>query len=200
MSAFSRFSNTDEDALVALLNLATFFEIESARIHAFTLLPTLPSFRPALQLQLGIRNAIPEWVETGFRALVEKPLDTFTGTDIELLGSHLYVHITMTKYAIEEHRRGLAFIHPDPIHDISCLNELRCELAWKQEWWNGVAKHLLHPDAPATGPTILEELDSCTILDMNDTCKALTASWVRSSGVLTRDESIMEEAVRSLTM
>jgi hypothetical protein len=66
------------------------------------------------------------------------------------------------------------------------------------EWWNGLTRQLLHPDAPLTGHQVLQGLDSVQILGMCILCQEITITWVKTTGALLKENSFVEEAVREL--
>ncbi|KAL1941470.1 hypothetical protein VTO73DRAFT_7287 [Trametes versicolor] len=80
------FPKHDENALVAVLNLGHFFQVEAAQTDARRALEQLPDFRAALKYRLGLKNMIVPWVSSGFRELVVKPLDGVAVEDIEAMG------------------------------------------------------------------------------------------------------------------
>lgn len=78
-----------------------------------------------------------------------------------------------------------------------CKRPYSCERGWEKEWWNGFAKHILHPDLESkkTPMQVLDELQAVDIPGVCVDCKAATIPKVRESGRLQREDEIMQEAL-----
>ncbi|KAI9057837.1 hypothetical protein FKP32DRAFT_1582933 [Trametes sanguinea] len=197
-NANSRLPSDNEDALIAVLNLAHFFQIAVAHADARRALEHRAEFRPALRYALGIKNQISEWIMSGFRELVDLPLHTLKSADVERMGLAAYHTLVVTKSSIESHRKYIAYLPPAVQHAPTCPFDIECRLGWQREWKGGVARRLLHPEMPISGAAILEALDDVEINDMHVECKKLTLAWLRNRGTLTREEVIVEEAIQGL--
>lgn len=191
----------DENVLVAVLNLGHFFQVEAAQTDARRALEQLPEFRAALRYRLGLKNMIVPWVSSGFRELViDLRLDRVAVEDIEAMGIAPYHAIVSTKLAIEVHRKHAAYEPPPVQHSPDCASTLSCDHSWRWEWKREVARRLLHPERWWSGEDILEELDGVEVNDMDMGCLKSTLRWVRAKGVLTKEDNLITEAIRSLTV
>lgn len=191
----------DENAPVAVLNLGHFFQVEAAQTDARRALVQLPEFRAALRCRLGLKNMIVPWVSSGFRELViASRLDRVAVEDIEAMGIAPYRAIVSTKLAIEAHRKHAAYESPPVQHSPDCTSALSCDHSWRWEWKREVARRLLHPEKRWSGEDILEELDGVEVNDMNMGCLKSTLRWVRAKGALTKEDDLITEAIRSLTV
>ncbi|KAH0836377.1 hypothetical protein J3R83DRAFT_7955, partial [Lanmaoa asiatica] len=58
---------------------------------------------------------------------------------------------------------ALAYTEPGLDQSDGCQTPQACATVWKAEWWNGVARHLLHPEIPCRNQnsiiTLLQETD-----------------------------------------
>jgi hypothetical protein len=79
-----------------------------------------------------------------------------------------------------------------------CDTPLTCCHAWSTEWWNGLARQLLHPNAPLTGHKVADGLDSVQIPGMCQSCQELTITWVKHTGALLKEDTFVDEAIGEL--
>ncbi|KZT30297.1 hypothetical protein NEOLEDRAFT_1054748 [Neolentinus lepideus HHB14362 ss-1] len=184
--------------LTVLLKLSTMWEIEDGRDYVIDMFPKRPDFTPALQFHLGYTYHITTWVEPAFRKLLAMPFSKITEEIAHLMGPDAFYILSQTHTRIKTHHSILAFYPSDPIHSIECLRSGKCEQAWATEWWQGVAKHLLHPDLGKTGGEILEMLESVRIPGMCIDCQRANMEWVKDTGVMTRADDFIEEAVAQI--
>ena len=66
------------------------------------------------------------------------------------------------------------------------------------EWWRGIGKQLLHPDAALTGREVLAGLDNVWLPQMCLDCQEQSIMWVRSMGVFVREEKMVDEGLEEL--
>lgn len=185
--------------MISVLNLGYFFDFEAAQVQAGAALENHPDFKPALQLNLGLKNTINEWTEKAFRTLVSIPHSQLTLGEVDVMGLWAYHVLMRTKSDIMTHRQCVAFSPPSVVHHVLfCHETAACEHAWQREWWNGVARCLLHPDKSICDSQVLEMLAGVEILDMDEKCKLSTVAWIRARGVLTREEKIISRSLRDL--
>ena len=80
------------------------------------------------------------------------------------MGMEYFWILTTTKAKIDDHYRALAYTEPalDQSDDL-CETPQACAAVWKDEWWNGIACHLLHPESPCRSQSdiiaLLQETD-----------------------------------------
>ena len=107
-----------------------------------------------------------------------------------------YFHILAhTKSLIENHYRAIAYSEPKPVQPITCKTPSQCAAVWADEWWNGVARHLLHPEAPCRGNEILALLDDVEIPGFCADCKAATVLRLMQSDALQYEDTLLNIAV-----
>ncbi len=58
----------------------------------------------------------------------------------------------------------------------------------------------MHPEEWFTGASVLEKLYTVEVNDMDKACLKLTLDWDREKGALTLEDTMITEAIRSLTV
>jgi hypothetical protein len=187
-----------EDFIVSVLEVSNFLDIPDGKEWAIKELPGLATFSPILQLELAWKYRIDQWIEPAFRALMNIALQDINIDEAARIGLPFYNILVRTKFQIEDHRRTIAFVAPTVNKHFMCDTPSMCPHAWAAEWWNGLARQLLHPDTPLTGCQVSDGLDSVQIPGMCSSCQDRTISWVKMTGVLTREENLVDEAVQEL--
>ncbi|KAH9886214.1 hypothetical protein C8Q73DRAFT_715777 [Cubamyces lactineus] len=188
----------NQEALISVLNLGHFFQIAAAEADARRALEQSPGFSAALQYALGMKNRINDWIKAGFKKLVILPIDSLSAVDIELMGLPAYHALVSTKARIEAHRKYMAYVPPPIEHSPSCPFDIPCKFGWEREWKSGVSRLLLHPELHISGAQVLENLEAVKINDVHEECKQLTLGRLRRGEVLTREDTLVREAIRSL--
>ena len=79
-----------------------------------------------------------------------------------------------------------------------CASELDCRLAWKLEWKNKVAPHLMHLEEAVSGQTLLSMLEGKEIHEVHTPCRLAMVDRMRQSGILTYEEQIIQNALKDL--
>lgn len=188
----------DEQQFAKLPKLSTFLEIEDGIEYVINQFESRTFFSPVLCLELARAYRIDTWIDPGFRELVKFPIVTITLDDASRVGMITFFHLVLTKSKIEELQKGMAYNCPPVIHSSDCQNATECELAWSNEWWDGLAPCLLHPDTVYSGREVLASLERLSIADVGDGCHEETLKSLRLKGVFTRDADYMNEAVDEL--
>ena len=195
----SRLPRDNENALTIILRLGHFFQYEVAQVEAAAALEQLSSFSDISRFVLGLKFGIRSWVVRGFTNLVtpgtHRPL---TCAEVERLELMPYHAIMQTQASIEAHRRLIAYSIPKMCHAKGCPSELDCGLAWKLEWKNKVAAHLMHPEEAVSGREVLLMLEKEEIHEVHQPCRLGMVDRMRSSGILTYEEQIIENALKML--
>ncbi|EPQ57570.1 hypothetical protein GLOTRDRAFT_127923 [Gloeophyllum trabeum ATCC 11539] len=190
--------NASEEELIAILKLSHMWEITDAHNYAIQMLNKSTVSNPALRFHLGCTYQVYDWIEPAFRELMSMPVHAITRPMAHLIGPNAFYAIANTHAQIAEHRLVLAF-YPSPyIEDVSCFTSEQCRQAWTTQWWQGLAKHLLHPDAGRNGRQILDMLETVRIPGMCQGCQDLNVSWVKQREALTRDEEMFEETIADI--
>ncbi|KAG6370783.1 hypothetical protein JVT61DRAFT_10987 [Boletus reticuloceps] len=102
-----------------------------------------------------------------------------------------YFHILAhTKLLIEESYHAVAYTAPPLVQPASCTMPLRCEASWKDEWWNGVARQLLHPEDPCHSNKILALLGTAEVPGVCVACKEAVTSKIMQSDALQQEETL----------
>ncbi|KAF7980013.1 hypothetical protein HWV62_40122 [Athelia sp. TMB] len=108
------------DAIMSVLKLSAFFEIQDGMDWALVLLPQLSTFTAPRQMEAARRYCIDDWIEPAFRALMKIPLQELTMGDALSIGLPYYWILINTQAKIDHHRRDLAFAAPDVVHGVLC--------------------------------------------------------------------------------
>lgn len=124
-----------------------------------------------------------------------RPLSSISRTEAHRMGLEYYYILSHTKAAVEENYRAIAYTEPDLTQPDACVNPLQCAAVWKDEWWNGVARQLLHPETPCRGDELLELLDKTDIPGLCNLCKDATIRRVKDLDVLKTDVILQDIAV-----
>jgi hypothetical protein len=124
---------------------------------------------PTRQLSLA---HITEWVEPAFRQLFATPANRVTAEDFSLLGSQLTHLVMSTQADIHTLCLAIAFNPLKPTrHDTSFQKAyMGCQCSWEAAWWDGLARHYLHPDCPASPHEAISKLESMPIVGVTTTC------------------------------
>lgn len=185
--------------MTTVLRLGHFFQYEVAQEAAAAALERVPSFNAISKYALGLKFGIPRWVVSGFKELVSPGTHRqLTCEEVERLELMPYHAIVQTQARIEAHRRLIAYSIPAICHIKGCPSELDCSIAWKLEWKNKVAPHLMHPESATSGRQVLLLLEMEEIHEVHSGCRLQMVERMRRSGILTHEEEIIEQALRSL--
>jgi hypothetical protein len=149
-----------------------------------------------LRFRLARTYSILDWIEPAVRQLLEWDTIAFDLQHVEDIGNAAFYHIMMAKAKLHRLRVGMAFKCPPLERDPSCRRS--CTAAWEKEWWNGLAKHILHPVWTMTGYMIRQQLDVTEIEGVCDRCQKLTVQALTDRGIFTKDQEILEEAIREV--
>lgn len=114
------------------------------------------------------------------------------------MGPDAFYILSQAHTAIRDHLNILAFYPSDPIESVRCFRPGRCTEAWISQWWQGVAKHLLHPDSGKSGREILGMLEEVSIPGMCRNCQKENVDWVKQTGVMTKADEYFEGAVEQI--
>ncbi|KAF9219403.1 hypothetical protein BS17DRAFT_859117 [Gyrodon lividus] len=126
-----------QEFLTSVLKLSDFYQINSGFWHAVAELKHLSpaAFKPSLKLCL----------------------------EAHWMGMEYFWILATMKAQIEEHYHALAYTKPALDQSNDCQTPWVCATVWKEEWWNGIACHLLHPKSPCWGQSgiiaLLQETD-----------------------------------------
>ena len=189
------------EGLVSILELGIFLQIDVARAFAIQALST-PSFNlsPARWLSLAFTFRISDWIESAFKELVATPAHQLSLEDASLLGLTIMHIIHSTQSEIRHLRLVLAY---KPLkmekHDVSCKwPVLGCQASWEAVWWDGFARHYLHPDHPCTPLEALTKFESTNIVGITTSCRLQAVDFTRSHGIFNREYGILEEGLKLL--
>ncbi|KAF8124440.1 hypothetical protein EV363DRAFT_1454488 [Boletus edulis] len=185
-----------QDFLISVLKLSDFYQIDRGFQYALAELKRLSPFDVALKLELERQFHVHEWVEPSFRAMVERPVSSISRIEARRMGMENFWILTTTKAKIEEHYRALAYTQPMLVRSPECKTPLACAAAWKEEWWNGIARHFLHPEPPCRSHGGILVLLQETNFDggICASCKAGILSKLESSAALRYEEDMQDIA------
>ncbi|KAF8547302.1 hypothetical protein OG21DRAFT_1425130 [Imleria badia] len=140
-----------QEFLISVLKLLDFYQINLGFQYAVTELKRLSPmvFELSLKLQLGCQFRIHEWVKPSFHVMMERPVSSISRLEAHRMGMEYFWILMTTKAQIDEHYHALAYTEPAlDQSDGVCNTPWACAVVWKDEWWNSVARHLLHPESP----------------------------------------------------
>ncbi|KAF8512633.1 hypothetical protein JB92DRAFT_2927402 [Gautieria morchelliformis] len=189
------------EGLVSILELGTFLQIDVARSFAIQALSTDSlNLSPARQLSLALRFRISDWIELAFKALVATPGHRLSLEDASFLGLTIMHIIHSTQSEIHHLRLVLAY---NPLkmdkHNVLCKRPaLGCQASWEASWWDGFARHYLHPDHPCTPLEALAKFKSANIAGVTTACRLQAVEFIRDHGVFDREYGILEEGLKLL--
>ncbi|KAF8503159.1 hypothetical protein JB92DRAFT_2833418 [Gautieria morchelliformis] len=189
------------EGLVSILKLRTFLQIDVARTFAIQALSnTSLNLSPAWQLSLALRFQISNWIRSAYKELVATPAHRLSLEDVSLLGLAIMHIIHSTQSEIRHLRLVLAY---NPLkmekHDASCKRPaLGCQASWEATWWDGFARHYLHPDHPCTPLEALAKFESTNIVGVTTACRLQAMEFIRDHGVFDREYGILEEGLKLL--
>jgi hypothetical protein len=189
------------EALIAILELATFLEMDVARNFAIQHLaaPALGLF-PSRRLSLGLSYRISTWLEPAFRELITTPACRISIEYFALLGVPVCHLLMSTQASIRSLRLAIAF-NPfkPPKHDTTCKRpSTGCQSSWEIAWWDGLARHYLHPDFPTTPRETIQKLETTPIVGVTNACRLQAVEHIREQRVFEREDEIMDKALHAL--
>jgi hypothetical protein len=185
---------------MSILKLSVFLEVKDGENWALAELPRLSNFSPALKLEVARKYRVDNWVEPAFRELMTIPLQDFEISDVHRIGLTYYAILVNTKAKIDDHRRSLAFRAPDIVCGIFCTTKAACAISWASEWWRGIGKQLLHPEAALTGRQVHTGLDNVRLPYMCLDCQQQTIEMVKSTGAFIKEEKMVDDALEQIMM
>ncbi|KAF8531517.1 hypothetical protein JB92DRAFT_3105062 [Gautieria morchelliformis] len=195
------FKSPPLEGLVSILELGMFLQIDVARSFAIQALSTDSlNLSPARQLSLALRFHISDWIELAFKALVATPAHRLSLEDASFLGLTIMHIIHSTQSEIRHLHLVLAY---NPLkmdkHDVLCKRPaLGCQASWEAAWWDGFARHYLHPDHPCTPLEALAKFESANIAGVTAACRLQAVEFIRDHGVFDREYGILEEGLKLL--
>ncbi|KAH0828778.1 hypothetical protein J3R83DRAFT_3217, partial [Lanmaoa asiatica] len=111
------------------------------------------------------------------------------------MGLEYFYILSHTKALVEENYHAIAYTEPELVQADACKTPGQCTIVWKDEWWNGVARQLLHPETPCRGDYLLELLGGTDIPGLCNLCKDATLRLMKDSDVLRTDITLEDIAV-----
>ena len=184
-----------QEFLITMLKLSTFFEINHGYQYAVAELAHLSPLKTSLRLQLGCMYHVDHWVEPAFRDMITRPLSSISHTEAHHMSLDYYYTLSHMKAVVEENYRAIAYTEPGLTQPDECTTPLQCTTVWRDEWWNGIARQLLHPEAPCRGDELLDLLDKTDIPGLCNLCKDATLRCMKDSDVLKIDTVLQDIAV-----
>ena len=115
------------------------------------------------------------------------PIASFMLEDFLLLGPPVSHLIITTLAAIHSHRLLVAYNLLQP-----------CQCNWEAAWWDGLARHYLHPDFPLSPQDMLLKLEKSSVQGVTTACQHASSRYsmlLRNSGV---EDDLKEEALKKI--
>jgi hypothetical protein len=189
------------EALTSILELGTFLDMDMARGFAIQALaaPSMGLSAP-IRLSLALSFRITEWTEPAFRELITTPANRVTAEDFTLLGSPVAHLIFATQAEIRGLRLAIAFNPLIPAsHDPTCKKPVvGCQCSWEAAWWDGLARHYLHPDFPSTPREAISKLENTPIVGVTTACRLQAVRLIKDQRVFEMEDDIVENALKML--
>ena len=149
-------------------------------------------------LSLGLRYHITDWLEPAFQELVRTPACRLTVEDFAQLGFPVIHLIMATQASIRCLRLAIAYNPLKPYrHDFTC-KRAGCQSNWEMAWWDGLARHYLHPDLPTSPQETIEKLESNPIIGVMEACRLNSIKAIKQQKVFEHEDDIMEKALIAL--
>jgi hypothetical protein len=188
-------------ALKSILGLATFLQWEDARHFAIQALSApMMTLSPALRLSLALSFRISNWIDPAFSELMVTPLGSLTLEDFTLLGPPITHLIVTTQASIRAHRLLVAYNPFKPTsHDPTCKKPIvRCQCNWEAAWWDGLARHYLHPDFPASPQDIISKLETTPIMGVTTACRLQAVEVIKEQWVFELENDWKAKALKKI--
>ena len=178
-----------------MLKLSAFFEINHGYQYAIAELTRPSPLETSLKLQLGRLYRVDHWVEPAFRDMMARPLPSISRIEAHRMGLDYYYILSHTKAMVEDNYWAIAYTEPNLMQPDGYKTPLQCTAVWKDEWWNGVAWQLLHPETPCRGDDLLDLLDKTDIPGLCSLCKEAILRRMKDLDVLKTDMVLQDIAV-----
>jgi len=185
-----------QEYLISVLKMSAFFDIREGFQYAVAELNRLTPLSPAHKLQLGRQYRVDQWITPAFQDLMSRPLSSITRVEASQMGLDFFYLLAHTKTKIEENYRAIAFTEPSFMPSVDCEAPAQCTVIWKDEWWNGIARHLLHPEVPTRGEDIIALVDETDIPGICTNCKEMLVLKIRQSPALRYENRMLVDALR----
>ena len=178
-----------------------FLEWDGARSFAIEALgsPAI-ALSPAMRLSTAISYRIGDWIQPAFMELIATPTHSLSLEDFTLLGFPIAHMIVTTQAAIRNHRLVVAY-NPfkPPHHDVTCKKPtVTCQCNWEAAWWDGLARHYLHPDFPSSPQDILLKLENTPIVGVTTACRLEAIGNIKQQRVFEFEDDLKEETLRRI--
>ncbi|KAF8590165.1 hypothetical protein K439DRAFT_1612165 [Ramaria rubella] len=186
------------DALKDILELATFLEMEITCSFAIQALASLTlNLSPTTHLSLASSFHIGDWIEPAFWEMITTPANHMSLEDFTQLGPLVTYLIMATQAAIHLHRLVVAYnpLKP-PSHDVSCKKPMiGCQCNWEAAWWDGLARHYLHLDFPASPQEIISKPDNTPIIGVTTACWLQAVEIIKQQHIFEVEDDMKQVAL-----
>ena len=115
------------------------------------------------------------------------PIASFTLEDFLLLGPPVSHLIITTLAAIHSHRLLVAYNLLQP-----------CQCNWEAAWWDGLARHYLHPDFPLSPQDMLLKLEKSSVQGVTTACQLEVLRVIKEQRVFEVEDDLKEEALKKI--
>ncbi|KAF8179856.1 hypothetical protein BJ912DRAFT_637486 [Pholiota molesta] len=194
----SALPNTEE-FLIDILDLSTFLDIEDGVTYVINEFDSGKVIHPALRMELARTYRIHNWIATAFRELVVMPLLDLNLYHAHQIGIEAYHCLVRTKANIQQFQKAIAAVSPPVTHGPDCRTHLDCQIGWEKEWWNGLARNILHPDfTPDAHDTIAELQNVQGVPGMCNACFRRTIDAVFERDIFGKERAYIEDGITGL--
>ncbi|KAJ2914204.1 hypothetical protein MD484_g6222, partial [Candolleomyces efflorescens] len=148
--------------------------------------------------RLAREYGITKWIEPAMRSMMEWRGSTFTRLNAMDIGFDAFYHITIAKFRLEEMRKGMAYNPPALKKGPECRRPTACKLAWEEQWWTGLAPHILHPNWTRVGERIKRESEATKIPGVCEGCQNETFTLMEERNHFSQDAELIESCIATV--
>lgn len=173
--------------------MSSYFDIADGVQYVIQALEFRSNFSAVQRFKLARTYNIHQWVEPAIRDLLEWDTIALTLADVFDIGPEAFHQIIQAKSKIQRLRIGMAYKPPELVKGPRC--QAACEYAWRREWWNEIARYILHPQWMATGSAIKQHIKLTDIPGVCQSCRDTTVEAMELKGAFEKDTEIVEGVV-----
>ena len=122
------------------------------------------------------------------------PACQLTVEDFSQLGVPVIHLIMATQASVRCLRLAIAYNLLKPYrHNFTC-KRTGCQSNWEMAWWDGLARHYLHPDFPTSPQQTIQKLESNPIIGVMEACQLNAIKVIKEQKVFECEDDIIEKA------
>lgn len=130
-------------------------------------------FQPSEIVHWGVEYGMREFLELGFKRLIETPLTKIERPDRDRMGMTVFLALVDAKAHLDKHDRIVAAEPPEMKHARNCRNRQGCAEDWRAVWWNVVGRSLLDGRNPWPLDEALKRFKCSQFGRVDDECRQI---------------------------